>query len=166
MEELIEVLARHAERYPAMQPQDAVKLIYQNEFGGGHLAEAGWSLAYLEKEYAATERRGDVPLWEDIGNGVVRVNLAALDTDALPLTRLNDLFVRSSERHRGSMEAFQTKLALLEARLDDTGLGFSRGELADFLTTYRAAGCPMLSHSDVYRERYCPAYRVVLRELL
>ena len=37
MEELRAILLAHAKRYPLMQPQDAVKLIYQNEFGGGHL---------------------------------------------------------------------------------------------------------------------------------
>ena len=37
MEELKAILITHAKRYPLMQPRDAVKLIYQNEFGGGHL---------------------------------------------------------------------------------------------------------------------------------
>ena len=31
------ILLTHAARYPLMEPRDAVKLIYQNEFGGGHL---------------------------------------------------------------------------------------------------------------------------------
>ena len=37
MEELKAILITLAKRYPLMQPTDAVKLIYQNEFGGGHL---------------------------------------------------------------------------------------------------------------------------------
>ena len=37
MEELKQILQEHAKRYPLMQPRDVVKLIYQNEFGGGHL---------------------------------------------------------------------------------------------------------------------------------
>ena len=35
MEELDQILREHAMRYPKMQSTDAVKLIYQNEFGGG-----------------------------------------------------------------------------------------------------------------------------------
>ena len=31
MEELRAILIAHAKRYPLMQPQDAVKLIYQNK---------------------------------------------------------------------------------------------------------------------------------------
>ena len=35
--ELNHILQAHAKKYPLMAPCDAVKLIYQNEFGGGHL---------------------------------------------------------------------------------------------------------------------------------
>lgn len=41
------ILRAHGERYPLMQAQDGVKLAYQNEFGGGHLAEQGPALAML-----------------------------------------------------------------------------------------------------------------------
>ena len=45
MDELIKILRAHAEKYPLMRPQDAVKLVYQNEFGGGHLiVDYDWSL--------------------------------------------------------------------------------------------------------------------------
>ena len=37
MFELERILRQHADSYPLLQPTDAVKLIYQNEFGGGHL---------------------------------------------------------------------------------------------------------------------------------
>ena len=39
MNELEIILKEHAERYPQMQPADAVKLLYQNAFGGGHLIQ-------------------------------------------------------------------------------------------------------------------------------
>ena len=54
MFELEQVLKSHAEKYPAMQPVDAVKLIYQNEFGGGHLIrDEEMFLNYLRQEYEA-----------------------------------------------------------------------------------------------------------------
>lgn len=36
-DELYGVLCAHAARYPLMRPTDAVKLIYQGEFGSGHM---------------------------------------------------------------------------------------------------------------------------------
>ena len=35
--ELHDILLAHAERHPSMQACDLVKLVYQNEFGCGHL---------------------------------------------------------------------------------------------------------------------------------
>ena len=80
MEELERILRQHAKRYPLMQPTDAVKLIYQNEFGGGHLIRDEQAcLNYLRREYDSVEKDPDMPLCEEIGNGISRVNLAALE---------------------------------------------------------------------------------------
>lgn len=79
MEELKAILIAHAKRYPLMQPTDAVKLVYQNEFGGGHLIRDEQAcLNYLRREYDSIVKDPNVLLYEAIGNGIVRVNLAAV----------------------------------------------------------------------------------------
>ena len=79
MEELKDILIAHAKRYPLMQPTDAVKLIYQNEFGGGHLIRDEQAcLNYLRREYDSIAKKPNALLYEEIGNGIVRVNLAAV----------------------------------------------------------------------------------------
>ena len=84
MEELKAILITHANRYPLMQPQDAVKLIYHNEFGGGHLIrDEEACLNYLRREYADLEKDPSAQLYEEIGNGIVRVNLAAVKPEDL-----------------------------------------------------------------------------------
>ena len=104
-ETLRETLTAHAGRYPAMEPRDAVKLIYQNEFGGGHLiADPAGSLARLRAEYADAPRDPGAPLAEDIGNGMVRVHLGGLDRLEYPLEALNRDFARSAALHRGGMD--------------------------------------------------------------
>ena len=48
---LEDVLARHFAKYPLMEPQDAVKLIYQMEFGPEHLIrDEGKALSMLRQE--------------------------------------------------------------------------------------------------------------------
>lgn len=164
MDELTSILSAHAERYPEMRPQDAVKLIYQNEFGGGHLiADPAQALSRLRAEYEAVERDPDAPLLEDIGNGLVRVMLAGLDTGAYPLERLNEDFVRSARLHTGSRERFLQKLSLLRELTARGAFPFSPAELTGYLRDYTAAGCPAVSHSEVYRAACRPAYRVLLR---
>lgn len=162
--ELRGVLAAHARRYPLLQPQDAVKLIYQNEFGGGHLiADPEQSLQRLRAECRAVQRDPDLPLAEEIGNGLVRVMLPALDGQTYPLAALNRDFVRSARRHAGAKAAFLDKLGALRALTAEGVFGFSPEALEAYLAPYIAAGCPPVSHSEVYRRAYRPAYRVVQR---
>ena len=53
--ELSQILSEHSRRYPLMEPVDVVKLVYQNEFGGGHLVtDVEGSLKRLRDEYGRT----------------------------------------------------------------------------------------------------------------
>lgn len=162
MKELEQILIMHAARYPEMAPTDGVKLIYQNEFGGGHLIRDEQAcLAFLAREYAATDHDSSLPLTEAIGNGIVRVNLAALKPEKLDA--LGRAFLRSAAEHRGDRTRFEEKLELLR-RLTAAGrFRFTTAELDRYLEAYRRAGFPPVSHSDQYRAHYRPAYRIVLQ---
>lgn len=164
--ELREVLTAHAVRYPAMRPQDGVKLVYQNEFGGGHfIPDPEQSLKRLREECAAAGRVPAVPLAEDIGGGMARIQLGGVDESEYPLEVLNRDFVRSAAVRQGSMAAFLEKLDVLRALAGEDAFAFSARELEDYLGPYIASGCPAVSHSGAYRVAYRPAYRVVLRAL-
>ena len=156
------ILLAHAARYPLMEPRDAVKLIYQNEFGGGHLIRDEEScLSYLRREYESVAQ-SPADLTEDIGNGLVRVHLAALDANGYTPDQLGRDFIRSAALHTGSRDRFLQKLELLRQMAETDLLPFSSEALGFYLTEYAAAGYPMVSHSDCYRAAYTPAYRIVL----
>ena len=161
MEELRAILIAHAKRYPLMQPTDAVKLIYQNEFGGGHLIRDEQAcLNYLRREYADLEKDPTVPLYEDIGNGIVRVHLAAVKPE--DLEQLGKDFIRSAAEHTGTMDSFLRKLDVLRKLTVEGIFSFDSQELENFLFKYRSQSYPMVSHSEAYREEYRPAYRIIL----
>ena len=165
MEELEQVLREHAMRYPKMQPTDAVKLIYQNEFGGGHLIRDEQAcLNYLRREYESVEKDSSTPLYEDIGNGIVRVNLAAVKEEELE--RLGRDFVRSAVEHKGHMDIFLTKLEVLKNLTVQGAFSFRNDELNTYLLEYQNEGCPVVSHSQEYRKHYKPAYRIIRKENL
>lgn len=164
---LEEALRVHAARYPVMEPQDAVKLIYQSVFGGGHLiADRGASLRRLTREYRSVEQQSGHPLWEDIGNGMVRVHLAALEAARCAPGVLNEVFVETALLHRADPAEFQAALERLTALTEDALFTFSPTALEEYLLRYRSAGCPAVSHSAAYRRAYHPAYRVVRLDLL
>ena len=164
MFELNNILKDHARRYRLMQPTDAVKLLYQNEFGGGHLiTDPEACLEYLRREFSQVTHDDTVPTWEDIGNGIIRVNLAGIQEADLP--RLGLIFIRSSQIHHGSMAQFHEKLQLLRELTQHSHLPFSIQQLDAYLKEYADAGFPAVSHSHSYRQAYHPAYRVVCKDL-
>ena len=163
MEELRAVLIAQAKRYPLMQPTDAVKLIYQNEFGGGHLIRDEQAcLNYLRQEYASVALDPTVPLYEDIGNGIVRVNLAAVKPE--DLEQLGKAFIDSAAKHKGTLDSFLNKLEVLRTLTAEGVFAFDLNALNSYLSEYEAAGYPAVSHSPEYRQAYTPAYRVILKK--
>lgn len=160
--ELTQILGDHAKKYPCMEPQDAVKLIYQNEFGGGHLiADEAVFLQRLREEYAAVTKDSNAPLREDIGNGVYRVYLAALPE--AELESLGREFIKCAAVHTGTLDNFLAKLEVLKTMAGEGAFRFSREQLEKYLADYAAAGYPMVSHSAQYRAVYHPAYRILCR---
>ena len=160
MIDLSEILRAHAARYPFMMPTDAVKLIYQNEFGGGHIVEnENASLEYLRSEFESARLKKDAPLTEDIGNGYARLYLHPERRDYAPC--INRVFVLSSRRGGGGRESFERKLDVLRSVCREGCFAFSPEELEEYLTAYRAVDCPPVSHSERYRTAYLPAYRVI-----
>lgn len=160
MEELRAILIAHAKRYPLMQPRDAVKLIYQNEFGGGHLIRDEQAcLNYLRREYTSVAKDPTVPLYEDIGNGIIRVNLAAVKPE--DLEQLGRAFIDSAAKHKGTMDRFLNKLEVLRKLANEGVFNFDTNALNAYLSEYEAAGYPAVSHSPEYRQAYKPAYRII-----
>ena len=163
MSELEEVLRTHAGRYQAMEPADAVKLIYQNEFGGGHLIrDEAACLAYLRREYDSVSKNM-AEKSESIGNGIVRIHLSAAARSELD--RLGAVFICSAAAHKGTMDSFLQKLEVLRKLTAEEIFHFGTKELEAYLTEYIRTGCPAVSHSEAYRKAYRPAYRVVLADL-
>jgi len=161
-----QALRYHAQKYPKMRPTDVVKLLYQSEFGGGHLIEnPKRSLEWLESEYASTPHDTAIPACVPVGNGIIRVNLAALDVEVMPMERFNDIFVKSAEQIHGNEDSFRLKLSEL-IRLTDEGIfAFTQSELDEYLKKYAERGFPAVTHSPEFREAYHPAYRVVIEKL-
>lgn len=163
-----QLLKKHFEEAPRMEPQDAVKLAYQSAFGCGHLLPAqNVCVQMIQKEIHATPEE-DVPAFTPIGNGLCRLNLASAPVRALGADMIARMMRTSDEavRARGNnAERFEEALCLTEelARLGQAP--FSMQALQTYLADYRAQGCPVVSHTPDYREAYHPAYRVVLSDL-
>lgn len=167
-----EILLAHSRRYPDMEVRDAVKLLYQSEFGGGHMImNPAKSLERLESEYASMYGTdcAEALLTETIGDDISRIYLSALQ-QGLSAETLNRMFVRTADKTVGTAKGFERKLDELVKLCEDGELPFTVEEVRACLDEYMKANrteddgeCryAAVSHSDRYRNTYHPAYRVV-----
>ena len=140
--------ALHRERYPLMQGQDWLKICYQAEFGAGHMITDPAACRKRLKEEFENSPANDQPLFEPIGGGLCRLNLGPLHHEGIDLEAAARLFEITAQP-RGSVEGLEEKLALVKGEIS-----------AEELAAYRQAGYPAVSHSEVYRKAYGPAYRL------
>lgn len=155
-------------RHPAMEPQDAIKLCYQAAFGAEHLLqdkEAAYR--YLEEEYFAVEEVSAEPLYEWIHPNVCRVNLAAWKREKLPLEWLFRMFSMTADDlpedgRQTFLECVETVETLLaEGPADRQTTGMTKIKWQTFLSEYPIYQPVAVHHSEEYRRKERPAYRLV-----
>ncbi|MBU9727228.1 nucleoside/nucleotide kinase family protein [Diplocloster modestus] len=175
--ELSNILIRQYRNYPCLELQDLIKLIYQNEFGGGHMIQnESEAFVRLKKEWEQNHKSGaPKPMsagaadtsqdtghgyYESIGNGLCRLYL----NEQIPVTLLScihRMFCRTANTVNGSISSFEEKCLVLQHCCSRGDLPFSEDEYHSYMNTYREMGYPVLSHSTVYHAAYRPAYRIV-----
>ncbi len=165
MIELSKMISEHLTNYPLMQPTDILKLIYQNEFGNGHMVkDEKTSFDYLLNEL---DNLGSVDIsrenhFEDIGNGYVRVHLDAIRNNLIDINMLNSFFVRSARVKKGTSCGFVMKAELVSEEIRSKNPDLAKKLLSE-LEVLKNKDIPIFSHSEIYRQNYMPSYRVIDR---
>lgn len=164
--ELKNILISHSSAYPEMELSDYIKLIYQNEFGSGHMiSNLSDSEMFLKSEYEAvsaeTDIRENFRLIEPIGNGLSRIHLNQPHLQSKDLPLLNLLFAATANTHRGSISRFRDKSSLLHEMAVKNLLPLKAETVKSYLREYFSKGCPPIHHSEAYRIKYHPHYRVI-----
>lgn len=165
-ENLKEILLLHHGRYPEMQITDMIKLIYQNEFAGGHLiTDEDQCLKNLQEELYLSKKSSvaNTPsaLFEEIGNDLCRINLKAKESLNIDIETINRFFISTSNSKRGNIQSFEEKLKIFKECCVDGTLPYIPEEVEARLNDYRRRGYLPMHHSGEYKELYSPAYRIV-----
>lgn len=163
-----QAILAHAARYPDMAAQDYMKLLYQSEFGPGHLVSAqdGKVLEWLERELGQAREEGyapPVPV-EDIGGGLCRLHLDPRSLQAGDLPLLQTCFALSAHP-RGSLAGLWHKAGELAGLCWKGEIPLKNEELSLYQALYASQNCPAVSHSEGFRAHYTPHYRVLEADL-
>lgn len=156
MNQLVQLLNNHFLNHPEMEVLDAVKFLYQHYMGPGHLISNEQAVfERLQAEWDCVEADHNAPLYEFIGAGLCRLNLNKCKALGLSAQTTARLFILTAKQIKPNQKGLEESLDLVYA------LPFSRELVDEYLSQYRAQGCPMVSHSDRFRQCYSPAYRIV-----
>ena len=147
------VLLEHFSRYPAMEPQDGVKLVYQSAFGPGHLIrDRDAALAFLRRELEGV-LPGEGPLYEPIGGGYARLHLAAAKARSMGAEDIFSRFLAAAQAPAPGMDCFQEGLSLLETLAARGEAPWSAAALGAYLAGARRTEDAILTEEDVLEER-------------
>ena len=155
------VLIKHSATYPRMQPQDYLKLAFQNEFGCGRLlSNKEDAFSRLIDELDTAQYDSFIPIYTDIGGGFSRLNLSAVKGLLSPET-IFKMFERSCFP-TGSIEGFKKKLSLIvkSARIGVINADYQA--LDSFFSQFNTSDIP--SHSSTYKSKYGASYRIIKTE--
>jgi hypothetical protein len=156
------ILRSHLARYPEMQIQDVYKLIHQAALGSEHVVGNLESVqAWLKQELLEMGKSTAEPMIDPISadGKMVRVHLQPfIEYGGDPETLLT-AFVRTANEFHGDKQTLENYWGVA------TRLGsFPRATMDEFIQSMK--GYPAVHHSEIYAQRYCPAYRVILQEYL
>ncbi len=164
-EALTTLIQGHLARYPAAEPRDIYKLLYQGTLGPEHAINSAEEFeAELRAELDAVQPDENEPLWEPLRpDGLLgRLNLRPFKAHGGDPARLLEASLRTGFQRWGTPEDLK--------RAWDTFAGLSRrGTWApmspgrvDILTRYLILhNYPSMHHSTMFKRSYAPAYRVI-----
>jgi len=150
--------------HPRAQPQDYIKLIFQSEFGPGHLiADRSFSHSRLINEWNTVKNLPPEPP-QEIGGGYLRLCIKGISSDVLD--DVNNAFVTSANEKTGSRENFTAKLGVFLQMAEEGFFDFTGAEAQKAVAEYLKNGIKPTSHTQIYHRHYTPAYRVVKKEFI
>ena len=164
-DDLKSLLEKQTILHPNMEPQDLVKYLYQACYGPGHLrSEKETMESYLKEEYESTKARR-IPLFEQVGNDFIRINLARWKREGYPLSWLFNMFYHSLEKEEDDdNDTFEDLLKQAKKVVKQGVFAFDRAGFEEYLKQYLKGEIHPVHHSETYRKRYSPSYRLVRSE--
>lgn len=145
-------------QYPLSTMQDFVKYLYQATLGSAHLVsnqEANYQ--YLVKEYDEIIKDYQHILFEEISDDLVRVHLEAIPQNYLAY--YHHFFMLSVD-----IEEDKQKLTEVLESVED--IPFNKDEWKQYIKEYIDNGCPVMRHSEIFREHYHPHYRLMKKKYI
>jgi len=164
---LARLIDQHCQRYPALEPRDVYKLLYQGLRGPEHLiASPAEFAARLQAEYEAVAPDDAGPLWEAVrpDGRLGRLHLRPFKARSGDLAALTRACLATAGSAWGTLEDVRAAWAVFEAGCRAGRWAFPMSSVLDLTRWLQEHEYPAVHHSESYRAAYQPAYRLVGQE--
>lgn len=161
---LRKLLLMHCEKYPELQIQDIFKFLYQSTFGCEHLVSSlETAVKMIVDECGRNKKKNQTT--ETLGERFSRVSLSYID-NGLSADTLGRLFVLSSKKEKGELKELKEDLEEVKELSAEGAVPFDVNKLEKEISRWEKNGFESVHHSDIFRKRYCPSYRVISNEYI
>ena len=164
-----QLLSAHFERYPAMQLDDVYKLLHQAALGPGHAVDNPAAAGKrLDQEIQALGS-GSIEPPQDIispDGRLGRIHLRTYVTGGGNVHALHRAFVETANTYPASPDKLAKFCGCLGDLAAAGGIPFTQKDVVAYFEKIAQDGYPAIHHSEVFRNAYQPAYRVVAVDLL
>ena len=153
-----EFVKEYFKRYPLGTMQDFVKYLYQATLGSAHLVsnqEANYQ--YLLKEYEEIQKDSRHMIFEEISEELVRVHLEAIPKEYLAYYHYFFML---------SVDIEEDKQKLIDALMNVKDIPFVKEDWDMYIKEYIENDCPVMRHSETFREHYHPHYRLMKKQYI
>ncbi|MBQ2946097.1 MAG: hypothetical protein IJD95_06005 [Clostridia bacterium] len=153
-------LIEYFKAYPELEIRDIFKFLFQSVFGCEHIAPSERSVvAKIEEEATSFSGNGDKEVTSLIGD-YSRISLSVLNTGITPQTLGRLVCLSAKHGKKGSEDELEKRLFEVKELILSGKLPFEINEFEEQAEKWRESGFAPLHHSDLYREKYKPAYRL------
>jgi hypothetical protein len=159
------LLDQHLSWYPLMELRDFYKLIYQGVMGSEHLLTSAENYTqYLQDEFRLIQPEASQRLLEPVRGDetLFRLNLSPYKARHLELDRLTPSFLETAQIISGTRSELRAAwAAFVELCIHGHICNFDANVILRFSKRLEEADYPAAHHSEVYRQAYKPAYRLI-----
>lgn len=153
-------LTEHYKLYPELQMQDIFKFLHQSALGCEHIVSSlEKATQYIKDEYSRGIGENKIFV-EKLDGDYSRVHLACIDY-GISAEALGEMLFLSAKKEIDGQSKLKEKLKIAEKMIAENLLPFDIGEFRNAVQKWEKEGFPAIHHSEVFREAYKPAYRVV-----
>ncbi len=157
-----DLLISHYKKYPELKAEDIFKFLFHSSFGCDHLVSSlENAISYIKREYERVSKTEN-PETEELDGDYVRVHLSHLNA-GLSAKTLGKMFFLSAKKEENGAERLSEKLLVASALVSDGVIKIDKTEFENAVSEWKSAGFSAVRHSETFREKYAPAYRVIAK---